>query len=185
MKITITGHTAGFGKILADYFSIDHEVVGISRRTGFELDREASRQDFVSHLSGDVVILNTRVGQVETLDAIKHSQWAKATEPRTVIVMGSRAPDAGLVSQAPLYAADKARVDFFTRHTAVEMSKELGVRVILLKPTYLSGCKHDDQRCVDSTDVCEIVNDLLTVPRYSSVREMTLYPLHTLIETED
>lgn len=176
MKITITGHTDGFGMMLSDYFSVDHEVVGVSRSTGCDLSTEQGRARFVFGLDGDVVILNSRVAQAETLEEIKHSAWAK--EGRTVIVMGSRAPDAGLVSQAPLYAAEKAKVDFYTRHAAVAMSKVSKVRVILLKPTYLSGCKHDDQRCVDSGDMCGIINDLLTVPRYSSVREVTLYPLH-------
>lgn len=176
MKITITGHTDGFGKMLSDHLSTDHEVIGISRTTGYDLSTNEGRLHFVSDLSGDIVILNARVSQAETLEAIKYSAWA--SQPRTVVVVGSRAPDAGLVSQAPLYAAEKAKTDFYTRHAAVEMSKASGTRVILLKPTYISGCKHDDQRCVSSSDLCGMVSELLFNPLWETVRELTLFPLH-------
>lgn len=176
MKVTITGHTNGFGRILFSHLEQYHSVDGVSRINGYDLTIADDRQKLVSNLISDVLVLNARYGQAETIEAVAASEWPR--KGRTMIVVGSRAPDAGLVSMAPLYAAEKAKVDFITRHTAVDLSKRCGTRVVLLRPTYISGCKHDDQRCVNSDHLCAIVDDILENPVYNSIREITLFPLH-------
>jgi len=40
MKIAITGHTSGLGQAIFDYFSKDHEVIGLSRSTGYDISTD-------------------------------------------------------------------------------------------------------------------------------------------------
>ena len=44
MKIVITGHTSGIGKCLYDKFiTFGHEVIGVSRTTGYDLNTDVDR----------------------------------------------------------------------------------------------------------------------------------------------
>ena len=44
MKIVITGHTRGIGKAFYDHFvNLGHEVVGVSRSTGFDIPNDINR----------------------------------------------------------------------------------------------------------------------------------------------
>lgn len=37
MKIAITGHTAGLGRAFYQHFSVNHEVIGLSRSNGYDI----------------------------------------------------------------------------------------------------------------------------------------------------
>ena len=39
MKIAITGHTKGIGKACADLLGKEHEIVGLSRKNGFNIEQ--------------------------------------------------------------------------------------------------------------------------------------------------
>lgn len=38
MKIVITGHTSGLGKYIYDHFSNEHECIGLSRSSGYDIN---------------------------------------------------------------------------------------------------------------------------------------------------
>lgn len=70
MKIAITGHTAGFGKECYDYFlSQGHEVLGISRTTGFDIVTDKGK--IVNAVAGyDVFINNANIDQLDLLHSL-------------------------------------------------------------------------------------------------------------------
>lgn len=43
MKIAITGHTSGLGQRIYNHFQDSHQVIGISRTTGYDVDRDLDR----------------------------------------------------------------------------------------------------------------------------------------------
>lgn len=60
MKILMTGHTTGLGKILYEHFSKEHEVVGVSRSTGHNLKEQSTIDYIVSEAEKyDIFINNT------------------------------------------------------------------------------------------------------------------------------
>ena len=42
MKIAITGHSKGIGKACSDLLSAEHEVIGLSRSNGYNIDEVES-----------------------------------------------------------------------------------------------------------------------------------------------
>lgn len=86
MKIIITGHTSGIGEYLYEKFFLQgHEVVGISRQTGYDLSVDIDRVVEIAN-GCDLFINNTSVGQIELLEKL-HDKVKK------MVVMGSIAGD--------------------------------------------------------------------------------------------
>jgi nucleoside-diphosphate-sugar epimerase len=57
MKILITGHTNGIGKALYDELSKEHEVIGFSKSTGYDISNHTHRQ-IIAFSDYDVFINN-------------------------------------------------------------------------------------------------------------------------------
>jgi hypothetical protein len=87
MKIAITGHTKGLGKYLYNQFEKNHEVIGISRSTGYDLETDVDKiADVIKDC--DLFINNASYGksQIELLDKL----FDKIPK---IVVMGSVAAD--------------------------------------------------------------------------------------------
>jgi nucleoside-diphosphate-sugar epimerase len=85
MKVAITGHTAGIGEALAQqYASRGHEVIGLSRRTGFNIRSVPKVAEQIEPC--DVFINNAQVGfaQTELLFEV-HRRWAGSNKRIIVI----------------------------------------------------------------------------------------------------
>lgn len=173
MKIALTGHTSGFGAELLNSFRFyEWQVRGISRTTGFDLGTTLDQTRFVNSLTNeDLVVLNARPGQTEVMEMIAYSKWPQAG--RHLVVMGSRAPDAGIMSQAPMYAADKARVDFYARSMAAKA--ETGLRVLLVRPGYICGINNKSDVCIPAVDLAQTIIDLIRNPHLENIRDVTVY----------
>jgi hypothetical protein len=88
MKIGITGHSAGIGKALADiYYSTGHEVVGLSRRNGYNIRSIPKIINAVKEC--DIFINNAQVGfaQTELLFAL-YKEW-QGKENKKIINIGT------------------------------------------------------------------------------------------------
>lgn len=74
MKIAITGHKSGIGKKLYDYWSTcGHDVIGISRRSGFDLQKDQS--SVISEIEKcDLFFNNTNIDniQIDLLEQLKN-----------------------------------------------------------------------------------------------------------------
>lgn len=65
MKIAITGHSAGIGQALSvQYTALGHEVVGLSRRSGYNIRSVPKVAEMVQ--SCDMFINNAQVGFAQT-----------------------------------------------------------------------------------------------------------------------
>lgn len=65
MKIAITGHSAGIGQALASIYQAQgHEIVGLSRRNGYNIRSVPKVADMIKHC--DVFINNAQVGFAQT-----------------------------------------------------------------------------------------------------------------------
>ena len=52
MKIGITGHTKGIGKKISDYFlKNNHEVIGFSRSSGYDISKESDRKRIIAQIN--------------------------------------------------------------------------------------------------------------------------------------
>lgn len=59
MKIAITGHTQGIGLALANvYQDYEHEVVGFSRSTGYDITNPVHRQNIIAEVKDCDIFIN-------------------------------------------------------------------------------------------------------------------------------
>lgn len=88
MIYAVTGHTAGFGKYIAQSLSTQgHSVVGVSRTTGFDLTKDIDT--IVDHLKHcDVIINNSSGGNMQTQLLVRLYQTYRNFN-KTVVNVGS------------------------------------------------------------------------------------------------
>lgn len=174
MKFAITGHTRGLGAVIHDRFAhLGHEVLGVSRNNIGDLSTHDGRADAVYKIRefpADAVILNCRHGQRELLERLMHSSWAQPG--RTVVLIGSRAPDVGILTEAPLYAAEKAANDLVARHYA--HTRPGGCRIVNLRFGYIKGIDRSTEG-LDPNDVAQIIYNVLDDPGHRYLRDATFY----------
>lgn len=91
MKIAITGNTKGIGKAISDYFSNDHEVLGFSRSSGYDISDDSVRKNILEQVvDADIFINNacpTDLSQLQMLHEIC-SLWKNTN--KMVINISSR-----------------------------------------------------------------------------------------------
>lgn len=86
MKIVITGHTSGIGLTLANRLQQDHEIIGLSRSNGYDIDDTTAIVD--AAVDCDVFINNAYCEyQQALLLQIMYSMW-KDTD-KQIISIGS------------------------------------------------------------------------------------------------
>jgi len=85
MKIAITGHTAGIGQALANqYQSRGHEIVGISRREGYNIRVIPKVCDLIEPC--DVFVNNAQIGFAQTELLFEMTRrWAQSNKHIIVI----------------------------------------------------------------------------------------------------
>jgi hypothetical protein len=93
MKILLTGHTSTVGKILAKHYQ-SHELVLVSRSTGFDLTNESDLERVVE-LAKDVDcfinLANVGISQSLLLQRV-HSIWTQNNHNGKIISFGTLAP---------------------------------------------------------------------------------------------
>lgn len=86
MKIAITGHTAGIGQALAEvYASQGHEIVGLSRRNGYNIHSIERLTDMIQPC--DIFINNAQSGfaQTELLFSV-HKRWKDLKDKQIIVI---------------------------------------------------------------------------------------------------
>lgn len=90
MKIAITGHTAGIGKAIAEWFGNQgHTIVGFSRANGFDISYDNKLSEIVSLCDDvDIFVNNAQVDFQQTkLLYLLQEKWQG--QHRTIINIGS------------------------------------------------------------------------------------------------
>lgn len=83
MKIVITGHTKGLGKYFYDYFLNDHEVIGLSRTNGFNIETE--QEKIIEIVSSSDLFINCANAENAQLELLLKS----INKVKNIIVIGT------------------------------------------------------------------------------------------------
>jgi nucleoside-diphosphate-sugar epimerase len=133
MKIAITGHSAGIGQALSNRYLRDgHEIVGLSRRTGYNIRSVPKVADQIE--ACDMFINNAQVGfaQTELLFEMA-SRW---TGTGKIIVVISTMMTQYPTSILPGLDMDQYRVQKVALEEAIQQIRhqKLGLKIILVRP---------------------------------------------------
>lgn len=154
MKIAITGHTSGLGKILFDHWSINHEVVGLSRSTGHDISKH--RDQIIETVSTcDLFFNNAHYGtcQAKLLLAL--------VDKLPIITSGSMGADYAHIDNQ--YYKDKKTVEVIHK-TLVKKSQR---PLLLLKMGYLENYK--DKQMIPYQAIINAVEFWLVNPRVTMI----------------
>lgn len=90
MKIAITGHTAGIGKAIYELLAPSHEIIGISRSNGYDINDTKSVLAAIKE--ADVFINNAYSGLAQRdLLVVTHHEWKNTN--KLIINIGSMVTD--------------------------------------------------------------------------------------------
>lgn len=131
MKIAITGHSAGIGQALSNiYIQQGHEVVGLSRRNGYNIKSIPKIADQIEPC--DVFINNAQAGFAQT--ELLFEIWArwKNTE-KTIIVISTQMTSfpVTVIPDMELYKLQKDTLEEAIKQLRYKHSK---CRLVLVKP---------------------------------------------------
>jgi hypothetical protein len=89
MKIAITGHTKGIGKALFDMICNDHEVIGFSKSTGYDITNISDRKRIINSVKDCEVFINNAYDGFAQSNML-YELWTNwYTEHKTIINIGS------------------------------------------------------------------------------------------------
>jgi hypothetical protein len=157
MKIIITGHTSGIGKYLYDHYSNNHEVIGVSRSTGYDLSSDI---DAVVNIASncDLFINNCYVNtaQAELLDRLHSSV-------KQMIVFGSIAGTYHTLIQSDY---SKNKMELSTR--CKELSLIPGTNILHVNISMLEDAVSGDT-LIKYKEVLDLLNFWISNPIFTNI----------------
>jgi hypothetical protein len=174
MKIIITGHTSGVGKALYDHFSKGHEVIGISRATGYNLLTDVDKIVKLSQ-GCDLFINNTYANEVQ-LDLLEKLN----DKVGMMIVMGSIA---GQYHQLLQSEYSKNKLALAERCRA--LSTIPGNKILHLQISMLEDAVSSDN-LISYQEVVDTVTYWISHPRITAINfefKLTEFTLERIKET--
>jgi NADP-dependent 3-hydroxy acid dehydrogenase YdfG len=175
LKVAITGHTGGIGLAIADAFRArGHEIVGLSRSTGFDLSGDRDR--IVEAASRCDLFVNNRHQynddtQLQLLFAVAEAWKA---QDKTIINLGSRAGECYIQGRSDPYsvykhALDSACQQFFER-------PDQRPRVVNIRPGWVDtdSVKGTQVSKLSPRDVANVVMWVVDQPSHIYVSSVTL-----------
>jgi hypothetical protein len=167
MKLLITGHTSGLGRVLYDSLKVKHECTGISRSTGYDLtDRETVNNIVEMSLDYDHVLNVCKVfpAQVDLLLQI-HQMWEQNNKNGKIVSIGWLTTEFSwnLIRQAPIHQTDYIAA----KHALLKAHQDLSVihpyddqpQSVLIRPLNI-GTK-DQERSDEPFNTEEEIADLV------------------------
>lgn len=174
MKIAITGHSKGIGKACFDLLSKEHDVVGMSRSNGFDINE--IKPIIMMTNSCDVFINNAYSGtkQSELFDQL-FNLW-RTDDTKTIVNINSRSKYDGV--RTSLYGADKKHLDHIAQSNVFsDMNKR--VRVININPGYVDTDmvppRAKDYNKLTPETVAEAIKWCLDKPQEIEINELSLW----------
>lgn len=175
MKIAITGHSKGIGKACHDLLSKEHEVIGLSRSNGFNIE-EVAPIILVAN-SCDVFINNAYSGVKQSELFVRlFKLWEK--EPnKTIVNINSRSKYLANGGSG-IYTADKKHLDHTSEAMALR-NQFKKCRVININPGYVdTDMIPDEARQYDiltPDKVAETIKWCLDQPQDVEIYELSIW----------
>lgn len=133
MKIAITGGTAGIGQALGnEYQSRGHEVLRLSRRTGYNIRVTPKIADQIEPC--DMFINNARAGYAQTELLFEMAQRWQGTRKHIMIISTMMTQDP--ISPIPGLDMDAYRIQKISLEEAVKQIRyrRMGVNITIVRP---------------------------------------------------
>ena len=133
MKIAITGGTAGIGQALGnEYEARGHEVLRISRRTGYNIRVTPKIADQIE--SCDIFINNAQAGYAQTELLFEMAQRWQDSKKQIIVISTMMAQDP--VSVLPGLDMDAYRVQKVALEEAVKQLRHrcTGIDIVIVRP---------------------------------------------------
>jgi hypothetical protein len=133
MKIAITGHSAGIGQALAkQYESRGHEIVGISRRDGYNIRVIPKIADMIEPC--DMFVNNAQAGYAQTELLFEMAQRWQGTRKHIMIISTMMTQDP--ISPIPGLDMDAYRIQKISLEEAVKQIRhqQLKIKLTLIRP---------------------------------------------------
>ncbi len=173
--MAITGHTAGLGKALFDYFNQKFSVFGFSRKNGYDISTFESRLAIIEKMNDcDVFINNAYCGwaQVDLLNAV-FEKWKD--QPKHIINIGSNSSD-GIKNYHHPYAIHKSALDKASEQ--LNHVKEARCRVSTLRPGWIHTERIEKMNISDPQlslqEVVTAVEWMIQLPKSMHIPSMSL-----------
>ena len=184
MKIVITGSTSPMGKAVYEHYSKDHECLGVSRSTGYNLTKTEDQDRLVSEaLARDIFLNIAHVDAVQSTLLMKLKQrWSPEAPLKKVITIGSLATKVPkkLLDQVGIdkqYLRDKQHIDAVHSALANEMpfGKQLPFSLIrVLNYGEKTGERSGEPTC-SAQDIVRTIDYLIDEPMYVSTLDVRRY----------
>ena len=133
MKIAITGHTAGIGQALALIYQLQgHEIVGLSRRTGYNIRSIPKIADMIEPC--DMFINNAQAGYAQTELLFEMVDRWQGTKKHIIVI--STIMTQNPLSPLPGLGMDQYRIQKIALEESVKQirNRKLGVGLTIVRP---------------------------------------------------
>jgi NAD(P)-dependent dehydrogenase (short-subunit alcohol dehydrogenase family) len=122
LKIAVTGHTSGIGKAIFDALIVEYDVVGLSRKNGYDITTELGRSKIIDAAYDCDVFVNNAFDYANYTDAQVvlarkiFDVWDG--EQKYILNISSRVNDFQQINNQP-YADAKLSLDKFYEETSM------------------------------------------------------------------
>ena len=186
MKIAITGHTKGIGKACADLLGQQHEIVGLSRSNGFDIQQ--TNMCAMKIVPCDVFINNAYQGTCQSqLFEVVFKHWKDKS--KTIINLGTRALYEHNFSGS-IYSSDKRHFQHAVEH--ITFGRQGGFdkqcRVMNLNPGYVNtdmanlnlstegmSNKPPPEDMLTAEHMAELVKWMLDTPQQYEIYDLSIW----------
>ena len=172
MIIGITGHTAGVGKAIYDKLITLYNVIGFSRRNGYNVQ---SPNKIIEKLENCDIFINNVYYETTQSDLILKlfDKW-KDLEKTIININSSSIHQSGAWS--PQYVANKKHLNNITQ-SLIDKYPNKKCRIINLNLGTLDSHKNfNDFNKIECNKVAEIVEWCLNQPHNIEIQQMTIIP---------
>jgi hypothetical protein len=142
MKIAITGHSKGLGKVLSEYFNVDNnQVTGFSRSNGYDISIENSRQQILSIIKDYDLFVNNAYNNFDRSQYILLESVYKLWQGQNKLIINVSSRYTTDI-QNP-YCLNKRELDKFCENKIFKMPHILNIKPGLMDTERVSNQKED------------------------------------------
>lgn len=173
MKIAITGHTKGLGKVLASKLGKKHKIIGFSRST---IPIENYEEIVRNSENADVFINNAYSDFYQTTILQQmFNKWKNRSKTIVNIISRAKYPN---ISKGYMYSASKASLSHLAH--ALRFSTEKKCRIIDICP----GLMNSKLDSLSHKETAEIIIWCINQPKHIEIGEISFWHKSPYVEVQ-